>query len=468
MKILVIDDDYVTRLLLQEILASKGYDVVVAEDGEGGLSKARTERPSLVITDVLMPGLDGFQFLREAQKDSYLAGVPVIFYTGSYLDRKDEELARELGVARYPIKPVMPEILLATVQEVLEEKGPSDKRTAEPRQLEEPVFLKLYNERLVSKLKSKAIESERARLSLGHIMESIGDGVVVIERDHTILHANTAAGAMLGITRDDMIGRKCHDVIHRQSTPCDNTDHACPHNAVFDRGEIVKVLHTHTDAGGGERYVEITASPVRDGAGEIFAMVETHRDSMEKQRDDELVRLVKNLNEAQTNLKHMAVTDELTDLKNRRYIMERLEEEFQRAKRSARSLGLIMLDIDHFKEVNDVYGHIVGDAVLRTISGRIRDSLRKHDLVGRVGGEEFLVVCPESGLEETVQVAERIRRVVHAKAIGEGTVEVLVALSAGVTVQGKGDKSADMLFSRADTALYRAKDQGRNRVVTMT
>ena len=105
--------------------------------------------------------------------------------------------------------------------------------------------------------------------------------------------------------------------------------------------------------------------------------------------------------------------------------------------------------------------------VLKTIASRIKESLRKHDLVGRVGGEEFLVICPESGLDESVLVAERIRRIVNAKAISDGMAEVSVTLSAGVAVIDQEDKRADALLSRADTALYKAKEAGRNRVVTL-
>jgi len=124
-----------------------------------------------------------------------------------------------------------------------------------------------------------------------------------------------------------------------------------------------------------------------------------------------------------------------------------------------------MLDIDHFKQINDAYGHIFGDVVLRVIASRIKSSLRKHDLVGRVGGEEFLVVCPDSSLGDTVVVAERVRNIINGEEIGDGVDQVKVALSAGVTMLTAGDDSADKVFSRADTALYKAKEKGRNKVV---
>ncbi|HUI66687.1 MAG TPA: diguanylate cyclase [Nitrospirota bacterium] len=468
MKILVIDDSDVTRTILRNILVSEGYDVVVAGDGEDGFEKAKAEHPSLVITDVLMPGLDGFQFLRKMKGDDALKDVPVVFYTGSYLDKKDQELARRIGVSRYMVKPAENSEIICTVKEVLAEGGQGRPSGSSLVPLEEPVFLRVYNERLVSKLKSTVQENEQARLFLEHIMEGMGDGVVVIGRDYTILEANSAATASLGLEKSDMIGRKCYEVAHRRHAPCDSPHIVCPHSLIFERGEnVAKVIHTHYNIQGDEHQIEITASPVRNGHGQIFAIVETHRDIMEKKTDDELVKLIKRLNETQTHLKHVAITDELTGLRNRRYIVERLEEEFQRTKRTGRPLSLIMLDIDHFKTINDAHGHLFGDVVLRVVSVRMKEALRKHDLIGRVGGEEFLVICPESYLEDTVMVAERIRKIIHREAIGDGVREATIALSAGVTMQRDDDMSSDRLFSRADTALYKAKEQGRNRVVVL-
>jgi len=318
------------------------------------------------------------------------------------------------------------------------------------------------------KLNGRIAEHKLAKLSLEPIMEGIGDGVLVIARDFTILLANSAAAATLGVEKKDLIGRRCYETTHKRTTPCEKPLVTCPLPLIFERGEsIVTVLHTHFDAQGDEHHMEITASAVKDHQGRTFAVVETCRDIMDKKSDDELVKLVKRLNEAQTHLKHMAITDELTGLRNRRYIVERLEEEFQRSMRTGHPLGLIMLDIDHFKQINDARGHLFGDVVLRVIAVRIKASLRKHDLVGRVGGEEFLVICPESSLEDTVVVADRIRRIINDEVITDNGDAVRVALSAGVTVMSPDDVNWEKVFSRADSALYKAKETGRNRVVTL-
>jgi diguanylate cyclase (GGDEF)-like protein/PAS domain S-box-containing protein len=468
MKVLIIEDDHETRTTLSESLRSEGYEVAVAKDGEEGLLAVRADKPSIVITDILMPGVDGFHFLSEVRRDSSLKDLPVIFYTGNYLDEEDEQLAQKLGVSKFLIKPLTPEDIISVVNELLNVKAKDNAPQASHFSLDEPVFLKLYNERLVTKLKHKIIENDDSRRSLENIMEGIADGVVVIDVDHTIIRANSSGAASLGFKKAEMTGRKCYEVIHRRQTPCEGPYIVCPLPHILGQEDNnVKLLHTHYDGNGNERHVEITASPVKNARGRTIAMVETYRDIMEKYSDDELVKLVKRLNEAQTHLKHMAITDDLTGLRNRRYIIERLEEEFQRARRSGDHLSLIMLDIDHFKQINDAHGHLFGDVVLRVIAARIKLSLRIHDIVGRVGGEEFLVICPESALDDTVTVAERIRKIINEELIGDGIKELRVALSAGVTELSENDMSFENLFSRADLALYKAKEKGRNRVATL-
>jgi diguanylate cyclase (GGDEF)-like protein len=178
-------------------------------------------------------------------------------------------------------------------------------------------------------------------------------------------------------------------------------------------------------------------------------------------------KLVSRLQESQKQLKQLSVTDELTGLRNRRYIMERLEDEFQRARRSGKPMGLIMLDLDFFKQINDMHGHQFGDLVLKAVASRMRSGIREYDLLGRVGGEEFFIVSPEAEVEETLRIAERIRELISGEAISDGKREVTVTISAGVTMLKEHDRDIDVLFSRADTALYSAKQQGRDRVVVL-
>lgn len=178
-------------------------------------------------------------------------------------------------------------------------------------------------------------------------------------------------------------------------------------------------------------------------------------------------KLFVKLDEVQRRLKHIAVTDELTGLRNRRYIMEQLEKEYQRAVRSGSALSLMILDIDHFKKINDQYGHLFGDEVLKAVATEMETSLRTYDLLGRIGGEEFLIASPGSSMDDAATLAERIREKIKARKIGAKPHEISVTISAGVTSLAEQDSRMNALLIRADEALYQAKKQGRDRVITI-
>jgi len=176
-----------------------------------------------------------------------------------------------------------------------------------------------------------------------------------------------------------------------------------------------------------------------------------------------LVETNAKLIEAQRALEILACTDALTGVLNRGAILKELEREAEREARDGGPLGLGMLDVDHFKLVNDTYGHAVGDEVLREVVRRTLAVMRPYDTFGRVGGEEFLVLVPGSGGEELADVLERIRSVIGAAPIVVGEHEIAVTVSLGGATRGR--ESADGLIARADNALYTAKEQGRDRVV---
>lgn len=175
-------------------------------------------------------------------------------------------------------------------------------------------------------------------------------------------------------------------------------------------------------------------------------------------------QLVRRLDRVQKKLKQIAVTDELTGLKNRRYIMEHLDQEFHRAFRARSPLSLIVVDIDHFKKVNDTYGHSFGDVVLRAVADELKVNLRGYDLLGRIGGEEFLIASPGSSKDDARGLAERIVSKIRSKPVQHGDQAVSITVSAGVAAYHEQDQTSDTVFNRADAALYEAKRLGRDRV----
>ncbi len=176
--------------------------------------------------------------------------------------------------------------------------------------------------------------------------------------------------------------------------------------------------------------------------------------------------LIRKLANARATLNQMAMTDQLTGLANRHALFERLDEEYERQKRNGQPLSVAMIDVDHFKSVNDTYGHATGDTVLQQVARHVQSGVRRYDVATRFGGEEFLLLLPDCDLCKTQQTAERIRRTIEDHVyISSGSGKRGITVSIGVATL-RPDEDKESLIHRADTALYRAKADGRNRVVT--
>jgi diguanylate cyclase (GGDEF)-like protein len=181
------------------------------------------------------------------------------------------------------------------------------------------------------------------------------------------------------------------------------------------------------------------------------------------------LRLTKKITSARQKIEELATHDELTGLYNRRHVLTRFNEEFIRAKRLRKDLGCIMVDIDHFKGINDRHGHLIGDQVLREVAHVIKLSTRAYDVVGRYGGEEFLILLPDTHLDDSQNLAERMRNNIKKDLLIESdiTYNISVTISAGVTYLYDDDSSIDDVIKRADDSLYKAKNAGRDRVESL-
>jgi diguanylate cyclase (GGDEF)-like protein len=175
-------------------------------------------------------------------------------------------------------------------------------------------------------------------------------------------------------------------------------------------------------------------------------------------------RLAIKLEKVQHHLVRQATTDELTSLMNRRSIMKHLDEDLQRSIRLHEPLSIMIIDLDHFKRINDSYGHLLGDEVLKNVASVIRDSVRSYDTIGRIGGEEFLIISPGIMMKEVLGLAERIRGKVSEAVLVHEAARISMTVSIGVTTIEAEDIGMVSLLKRADRALYRAKETGRNRV----
>lgn len=185
-----------------------------------------------------------------------------------------------------------------------------------------------------------------------------------------------------------------------------------------------------------------------------------------EERTRELQLEIKERTRVQEELRVLATTDSLTGASNRRHFLELAEREFERTRRYPAPLSALMLDADHFKQVNDTWGHDVGDKVLKSLCRVIQSELRATELLGRMGGEEFAIALPSTPCEGAMVVAERLRLAVSQLTVPVGEAEVSFTVSIGVAQAGPEDNSFAAVLSRADRALYQAKEQGRNRVVS--
>jgi diguanylate cyclase (GGDEF)-like protein len=222
-------------------------------------------------------------------------------------------------------------------------------------------------------------------------------------------------------------------------------------------------------------YVYVILLTARDRAEDMAAALAADVDEfLTKPLDDgdlrarirsgeRLLALQESLLETQEKLRYQATHDDLTGLWNRPTVRKQLDAELSRARRAARSVGVLLADVDHFKKVNDTHGHSAGDVVLREAALRMRGALRAYDSIGRYGGEEFLIVLPDCSTELAMMVAERARAAV-AMPVRLGDVDLPVSISLGVASTASVAMESDALIRAADQALYRAKAAGRNRV----
>lgn len=234
---------------------------------------------------------------------------------------------------------------------------------------------------------------------------------------------------------------------------------------------------------GEERLFQTMLVPVTDAQGNVTHICGTSRDmspylrtqraqeefsrQLERQvaeRTEALNAANAELREANRILERLASSDSLTDLDNRRCFFDKAGAEVERARRYGHPLSLQMLDIDHFKAINDRYGHVAGDRVLTALADILRANLRHNDVAARLGGEEFAILLPETTIDDAFVHAERIRKSVAALSIAHGSDWLAVTVSIGIATMGGGDSSIEPALVRADNCLYRAKEEGRNRI----
>jgi two-component system cell cycle response regulator len=450
-RILVVDDVVANVKLMEARLTAEYFEVVTAMNGPEALSLCEQAQCDIVLLDVMMPGMDGFEVCRRLKANAKTHHIPVIMVTA--LDQPSDRVrGLEAGADDFLTKPVSDIALIARVRSLVRLKMVTDELrmralTSRDIGLQDPVPDALAEAGrdgriLVVDDRPASYERLAAALAAEHAVD------VDPNPQEAVFHA-ADGGYDLIIVSLNLQGfdglRLCSQVRSLERT---RNLPILLVAEVEDNARLLRGLEIGVN--------DYLVRPI--DKNEMFARVRTQ---IRKKRYTE--RLRDNFQQSM----ELAITDALTGLHNRRYMESHLGTLVEEAAARGKPLSLLVLDIDYFKSINDNYGHDAGDDVLREFAIRVRKSIRGIDLACRYGGEEFVVVMPETDATVAGVVAERIRRRIAGEpfAIHKGAGSIDVTISIGLACLAGADDSAETVLKRADQALYRAKRDGRNRVV---
>jgi two-component system, cell cycle response regulator len=447
-RILVVDDVMANVKLMEARLSAEYFDVVTATSGHEALATCEHAECDIVLLDVMMPDMDGFEVCRRLKSNPNTQHIPVVMVTA--LDQPSDRVkGLSAGADDFLTKPVSDVTLIARVRSLVRLKMMTDE------------------------LRMRAITTRDIGIE-NPAREAIADtgrgGHILIVDDRRSSYQRLQEG--LSVEHQVDVEADPNEALFRAaeggydlmivSLGFENFDalRLCSQVRSLDRTRSVPILAI-AEAEDNARLMRGLEIGINDylirpiDKNELLARVRTQ---VRKKRYAEKLR-----DNVQLSIE-MAITDALTGLNNRRYMESHLATLVEQASSRAKPLTLLILDIDFFKAVNDTYGHDAGDDVLREFAHRLKKSIRGIDLACRYGGEEFVVVMPDTDMTVATMVAERLRRRIASEPFKIAQGEKAVTISIGIAALGAGDAPAQVL-KRADQALYRAKDQGRNRVV---
>ena len=448
-RILVVDDIEANVRLLQAKLEAEYYEVLSAPDGPTALILAVTEKPDIVVLDVMMPLMDGFTVCRRLKENPETRHIPVVLLTA--LDGRGDRVAGlEAGADEFLTKPIDDVMLFARVRSLTRLKSVIDElreREASGRRMGVIAGVASRLGGLGGRILIVDDNERQAQRVSGEL--SLNHRPVIETRPETAL---IAARGPVDLVIVNAAARSFDGLRFAAQVRSDEATRSLPILAIVDfdeRPRLVKALEIGVN--------DVLPRPI--DPQELSARVKTQ---IRRKRYTDYLR--DNLDQSL----ELAVTDQLTGLHNRRYMESQLDALVRRAVVGGGDpVALLVIDIDHFKLVNDSFGHGVGDEVLREFAVRLASNVRAIDLAVRFGGEEFVVVMPDTELAYAHRIAERIRRQVAGSPfrVMAGEELLTVTISIGVAASlGEGD-TPETLIRRADEAMYEAKDRGRNRVI---
>jgi two-component system cell cycle response regulator len=451
-RILVVDDIPANVKLLEARLTAEYFDVITATNGIDALAVCEKAECDMVLLDVMMPDMDGFEVCQRLKSNPKTHHIPVVMVTA--LDQASDRVrGLQAGADDFLTKPVGEVALISRVRSLARLKMVTDElrmRAVTSREIgiQNPERAAVAEQGVNGRIlivDDRALSAERMATPLS--------------REHTVDIESDPNEALFRAAEN-------HYELIVVSLALQNYDglRLCSQIRSLERTRHIPILAI-SDTDNNTRLVRGLEIGVNDylmrpiDKNELLARVRTQ---IRKKRYADRLR-----DNVQTSIE-MAITDALTGLHNRRYMETHLGTLVEQAAQRGKPLSLLMLDIDYFKSVNDTYGHDAGDDVLREFALRIRRSVRNIDLACRLGGEEFVIVMPETDMTVAAMVAERLRRGIAGEpfTVQQGAKSLNVTLSIGIAALASPADTPAVILKRADQALYRAKRDGRNRVVS--
>lgn len=444
-RVLVVDDLLPNIKLLQAKLESEYYEVTTAISGKEALDSARKASPDIILLDVMMPDMDGFETCRLLKKDPKTSDIPVVMVT-ALSDVEDRVEGLNAGADDFLTKPINDLALFARIRSLVRLKSMTDELKLRDQTGEEFGGSDSYNKINTQAARIMVVDDDVTQaqqisaklIELGMEVAVFPDPAEAVrmseQEDYDLIMVSTQ------LTTDDGLHLCSH---FRSQEKTRNTP-----LLILIEDDDMDLLVKGLDMGINDYLV----TPI--DSNEVVARVniqvrrKRYQDALKANHQKSLA---------------MAVMDGLTNLYNRRYFDMHISRMLESALESGKPLSLMMIDIDHFKRINDVHGHLSGDDVLRQLPMRV--VVRPTDLVARYGGEEFAVLMPDTTISQAAEVGERIRNSVdsHPFKVSGKDEPLHCTVSVGLSVAVPGDVAAS-LVDRADKALYHVKNTGRNRV----
>lgn len=416
-KILIIDDNPVNIRLLGSILEHE-YEIAASTGAADAFEYLQIHKPpDLILLDIMMPVMDGHQFYSRLKADSKTADIPVIFVTANSEEQAEVE-SMALGAVDFISKPVSPSIVEARVR----------------------------NHLLRYKQKQQIAAHEALLTAL---FEATNDALLVFDTRNLLAKVNYRAEKYWPGLTENCLGLDTFEIASRCFVPRldESTQNQSKFMTALKQDQNTEGLIRLKE----EKFYHYYLAPLYRGQSFIGKLL-CFADMTSEIR-------------TQLDLKSKAITDELTGLYNRRYLSQIISRELNTASRYGYELGVIMMDIDFFKVINDTYGHANGDRVLTTVAAEMRKHFRNVDYCFRYGGEEFVIIMPNINKRSLWEACERLRQEISQLNINEIrlTVSIGAATNADLT-DSSSENRGDILIQLADNFLYKAKSQGRNRV----